>query len=86
MTLDEAQRDVRLAHLSGAPGLSASAFAGLVAGFVAFGAAPSSAVITLFAAGMLIHPVGVLLCKTFQPHVAAFTASAIEAALQPPFS
>lgn len=63
MTADEAQRDMRLAYFSGAPGVLASAFAWLVAGFVALGPSPSHAVLALFAGGMLIHPVGVLLCK-----------------------
>lgn len=63
MTTEEAQRDMRLAYLSGAPGMFASAFAWLVAGVVAMQVSASSAVLTLFAGGMLIHPVGVLLCK-----------------------
>ena len=41
----------------------ASAFSWLIAGFVALRASPASAVLALFAGGMLIHPVGVLLCK-----------------------
>ncbi len=63
MTAEEAQRDMRLSYFSGAPGMLASAVAWLVAGFVALGSSPSSAVLALFAGGMLIHPVGVLLCK-----------------------
>jgi len=63
MTVDEAQRDMRLSYLSGAPGMLASALAWLTAGFVAFRVSPTSAVLALFAGGMLIHPVGVLLCK-----------------------
>ncbi|MBB2483645.1 hypothetical protein H5407_00235 [Mitsuaria sp. WAJ17] len=63
MTADEAQRDMRLSYLSGAPGMLASALAWLVAGFFALRASPSSAVLALFAGGMFIHPVGVLLCK-----------------------
>lgn len=41
----------------------ASALAWLVAGVVANQDSASSAVLALFAGGMLIHPVGVLLCK-----------------------
>jgi hypothetical protein len=63
MTVDEAQSDMRLSYFSGAPGMLASAFAWLVAGFVALGSSPSNTVLVLFAGGMLIHPVGVLLCK-----------------------
>ncbi|MDP2367815.1 DUF7010 family protein [Rhodoferax sp.] len=63
MTTDEAQRDMRFSYFSGAPGMLASAFAWLIAGFVALRGSPSSAVLALFAGGMLIHPVGVLLCK-----------------------
>ena len=63
MTTDEAQHDMRLAYLSGAPGIFASAVAWLVAGVFAFQVSASSAVLALFAGGMLIHPAGVLLCK-----------------------
>jgi hypothetical protein len=63
MTVDEAQHDMRLAYLSGAPGMFASAVAWLVAGVFAMQVSASSAVLTLFAGGMLIHPAGVLLCK-----------------------
>ena len=63
MTTDEAQRDMRLAYFSGAPGMFASALAWLAAGVVAMQVSDARAVLTLFAGGMLIHPVGVLLCK-----------------------
>jgi len=63
MTTDEAQRDMRLAYLSGAPGMLASALAWLAAGVVAAQVSHSAAVLMLFAGGMLIHPAGVLLCK-----------------------
>ncbi|MBL8300878.1 MAG: hypothetical protein JNN30_21260 [Rhodanobacteraceae bacterium] len=63
MTTDEAQRDMRVSYFSGAPGMLASAFAWLIAGFVALRGSPANAVIALFVGGMLIHPVGVLLCK-----------------------
>jgi hypothetical protein len=63
MTTDEAQRDMRLAYFSGAPGMFASALAWLVAGVVALQVSDAAAVLTLFAGGMLIHPAGVLLCR-----------------------
>ena len=63
MTADQAQHDMRLSYFSGAPGMLASALAWVVAGVVALQVSASSAVLALFAGGMLIHPVGVLLCK-----------------------
>lgn len=63
MMTDEAQRDMRLSYFSGAPGMMASALAWLIAGVVALQLSPSKAVLALFIGGMLIHPVGVLLCK-----------------------
>lgn len=63
MTMDDAQRDMRQAYFSGAPGMLASALAWAVAGATALQFSAASAVLVLFAGGMLIHPVGVLLCK-----------------------
>ncbi|WP_413894971.1 DUF7010 family protein [Rhodoferax sp.] len=63
MTNIEAQRDMRLAYFSGAPGMFASALAWSVAGIIALQSSASNAVLALFVGGMLIHPVGVLLCK-----------------------
>ena len=63
MTVDEAQGDIRVAYFSGAPGMFASSIAWLVAGVIALQISTESAVLALFAGGMLIHPVGVLLCK-----------------------
>lgn len=63
MTADEAQQDMRQSYFSGAPGMLASALAWLVAGLIALQVSAPSAVIALFAGGMLIHPVAVLLCK-----------------------
>jgi hypothetical protein len=65
MTTAEAQRDMRIAYLSGAPGMFASALAWAVAGVIALQSSTANAVWALFAGGMLIHPVGVLLCKAF---------------------
>jgi len=58
-----AQRDMRDAYAGGAPGMFASALVWLVAGLVAMQLSPQRAVITLFAGGVLIHPVGVLLAR-----------------------
>jgi hypothetical protein len=63
MTTAEAQRDMRIAYLSGAPGMFASALAWAVAGVIALQASTTNAVWALFVGGMLIHPAGVLLCK-----------------------
>lgn len=63
MTIDDAQRDMRQAYLSGAPGMLCSALAWLVAGVVAMQVSASAAVLTLFAGGMLIFPASVLACK-----------------------
>lgn len=63
MTVADAQKDMRLAYLGGAPGLFASALAWLTAGLVAIVASPPLAVWTLFAGGMLIHPIGMLLTR-----------------------
>ncbi|MDN3919313.1 DUF7010 family protein [Roseateles violae] len=62
-SLDDAQADMRRSYLSGAPGMLASALAWLVAGAVALWGSPAGAVLALFAGGMLIHPLGVLLCR-----------------------
>lgn len=63
MTHDEAQQDMRTAYVSGAPGMLVSALAWLIAGIVALRGAPSRAVLVLFAGGMLIHPLAILICK-----------------------
>ncbi len=54
---------MRDAYAGGGPGMFASALAWLAAGIVAVQVSPERAVLTLFAGGMLIHPVGVLLTK-----------------------
>lgn len=63
MTFDDAQRDMRQAYLSGAPGMLCSAAAWLVAGVVALQMSAPAAVVALFLGGMLIHPASVLVCK-----------------------
>jgi len=61
--LADLQRDLREAYAGGGPGMFASALAWLAAGIVAVQVSPERAVLTLFAGGMLIFPVGVLLTK-----------------------
>lgn len=62
-TLPDLQRDMRDAYAGGGPGMFASALAWLTAGAVALQVSPERAVLALFAGGMLIHPVGVLLAR-----------------------
>ena len=62
-TLSQAQADMRHAYLDGAPGIFASGSVWLVAGGVAAYATASQAVWTLLIGGVLIHPLGVVLCK-----------------------
>ncbi len=61
--LADLQRDMREAYAGGGPGMFASALAWLAAGLVAVQVSPERAVLALFAGGMLIFPVGVLLTK-----------------------
>ena len=61
--LEAAQADMRFGYYSGAPGIFASSAAWLAAAIVALQVSPKQAVWVLFAGGVLIHPVGVLLAK-----------------------
>lgn len=61
--LAASQSDMRHAYCSGGAGVLASALAWGVAAATAWLASPQQAVWALFVGGMLIHPVGVLLCK-----------------------
>lgn len=54
---------MREAYAGGGPGMFASALAWLAAGLVAVQVSPERAVLALFAGGMLIFPVGVLLTR-----------------------
>lgn len=63
VTIADAQRDMRDAYFSGAPGMITSATAWLVAAVFAWRVSPERAVWVLFIGGMLIHPVSVLLTK-----------------------
>lgn len=59
----EAQREMRFAYYTGAPGMFTSAMVWLVAAFVSVFVSPEHAVWALFVGGMFIHPVAVLLTK-----------------------
>ena len=61
--LEAAQADMRFGYYSGAPGIFASSAAWLAAAIVALQVSPKQAVWVLFAGGVLIHPIGVLLAK-----------------------
>lgn len=63
MTIDESQRDMRLAYLSGAPGMLCSAAVWLIAAAVAFQVSASASVLALLAGGLFIYPASVLVCK-----------------------
>jgi hypothetical protein len=62
-TILEAQADMRRGYFSGAPGILASALAWSVAACVAVFVSPQRAILALLVGGMLIHPVGLLICK-----------------------
>ncbi|MCX6611158.1 MAG: hypothetical protein NTW74_09950 [Acidobacteria bacterium] len=62
-TILEAQVDMRRGYFSGAPGILASALAWSVAAWIAVFVSPQSAILALLVGGMLIHPVGLLICK-----------------------
>ncbi len=58
-----AQSDMRLAYLSGAPGMLTSAVVWFAAAIAAAFVSPRQAVWVLFIGGGLIHPISILLCK-----------------------
>ena len=62
-SIESAQSDMRLAYLSGAPGMLTSAAVWLAAASTALVADPRAAVWVLFVGGALIHPASVVLCK-----------------------
>jgi len=61
--LGSAQADMRFGYYSGAAGVLASSAAWLTAALVAWQVSPKQAVWVLFAGGVLIHPVGVLIAR-----------------------
>ena len=63
MTVNAAQADMRRGYYSGATGILASAIAWAAAAVTAAAHSPERAIWVLLLAGMLIHPVGLLLCR-----------------------
>ncbi len=63
LTIADAQRDMRTAFFDGAPGVLTSGMVWLVAGLVALFVSAEKSVWALFIGGMLIHPIGLLVCK-----------------------
>lgn len=63
MTVLEAQADMRRAYYSGATGILASALAWAASAATAFAHSPERAIWVLLGAGMLIYPVGLVLCR-----------------------
>ena len=63
VTMVEAQREMRLAHYGGVPGMLTSATVWLVAGIVSLVGTSERAIWALFIGGMLISPVSRLLTK-----------------------
>lgn len=63
MTIEEAQKDFRLAYFGGAPGMLVSGVAWFAACLASLYWSNQRAVIVLFVGGMLIHPVSTLLVK-----------------------
>ena len=61
--LTQAQADMRSAYQSGGAGVLASSIAWAAATIATLKLAPMQAVWVLFAGGMLIHPVSILICK-----------------------
>lgn len=62
-TIAGAQQDMRTAYLGGAPGLFVSGAVWLVAGLVCLWKSPQTAVWALYAGGVLIHPLSVVLTR-----------------------
>ena len=63
--IHEAQADMRVGYFSGGAGILASSLAWMVAAFIAWRFSTERAVWALFAGGVLIHPVSIVLCKLF---------------------
>lgn len=63
MSVSEAQVDMRQGYCSGGAGVLASALAWSAAAGIAISGSADKAVWALLIGGMLIHPVGVLICK-----------------------
>lgn len=65
MHLGEAQRDMRYAYVNGGVGILVSGLVWVVAGLAAYNAGLLAGIVTLFVGGVLIHPLSLLLARTF---------------------
>lgn len=63
MTIDEAQRDMRNAYLSGGAGVLVSSFVWMAAAILAITASKQSSLLAFFIGGMFIHPISILINK-----------------------
>ena len=63
LTIAAAQQDMRTAYLGGAPGMFVSGTVWAIAGLVCLWHSPRDAVWALYAGGVLIHPLSVLLTR-----------------------
>jgi hypothetical protein len=63
ITIAAAQQDMRTSYLGGAPGMFVSGTVWAIAGFVCLWRSPQDAVWALYAGGVLIHPLSILLTR-----------------------
>jgi len=66
MNIKEAQQDMQSSYLGGAPGALVSGSIWIIAGIVAVYSTAQTSLITFFFGGMMIHPLGILLSKSFK--------------------
>ncbi|SDR86830.1 hypothetical protein SAMN05216503_1215 [Polaribacter sp. KT25b] len=66
MTLLEAQKDMRNSYFGGAPGAFVSGFVWLASGITALINTQKISVLVFFFGGMIIHPLGMALCKALK--------------------
>jgi hypothetical protein len=63
MKFTEAQEDMRTSYFGGGPGAFISGVVWITAGVIALMSTEQTSVIVFFLGGMLIHPLGIVLCK-----------------------
>ncbi|CAM3799799.1 DUF7010 family protein [Rheinheimera salexigens] len=66
MKFSDAQKDMRLAYFGGATGVVVSGIIWCIAGLIAIMSSQQLSMLTLFFAGMFIHPLAILLAKTLK--------------------
>lgn len=64
-SIQDAQKDMRMAYFNGFPGVLASGMVWLTSGVMALMVSPKAGMLGLVLGGMLIFPLSVLLCKVF---------------------